>query len=140
MYLGGDAIGILPSQQGFVVKSHGHFATVSESAWVFSLFYSAATLLLTPLLWFVFAVKQGRRQFMKKPLLPKIGIGLFLAIWCTVWFCGVGGSFLRSFKDWQKLKQQSAPIERATKWLPGESCIAFVIHVCCMHGYRHHFD
>jgi hypothetical protein len=47
--VGGDAIGTMPSAQGYVVKTQGHFTTVSESVWYFSLVYPATTFLLTPL-------------------------------------------------------------------------------------------
>src|SRR5437660_9499316 len=43
MYLHGDALGTLPSRDGFVLSSHGHHTPVSESVWLFSLIYSRAT-------------------------------------------------------------------------------------------------
>jgi hypothetical protein len=78
---------------------------------VFSLFYTAGTLLIFPLVGLAVAVEDGRRRLNKKPLLSKIALGLLSA----GLFLGVGGSFLDSYKDWQKLKHQSPPIERVTK-------------------------
>jgi hypothetical protein len=49
LLIGGDAIGITPSTQGFVVTDHGRFTSVTKGIWFFSLIYPAATLLITPL-------------------------------------------------------------------------------------------
>ena len=57
MYLHGDALGTVPSRDGFVVTSHGHHTAVSQSAWVFSLFYSGATVKLTPAIWVASAAR-----------------------------------------------------------------------------------
>src|SRR5438445_4031891 len=57
MYLHGDALGTFPSRDGFAVESHGHYTPVSESAWLFSLFYSGTTILLTPAIWMVSAAR-----------------------------------------------------------------------------------
>ncbi len=47
-HFGGDALGILPSTDGFVVTNHGHKTVVTESVWLFSLIYPYCTLMLTP--------------------------------------------------------------------------------------------
>src|SRR5205809_1588579 len=36
MHFGGYALGIRPSTDGFVVKSHGHKTAVTEKVWLFS--------------------------------------------------------------------------------------------------------
>ena len=45
LYLDGDAVGILPSQEGFVVTHQGTRTAVSAAAWGFSLYYGTASLL-----------------------------------------------------------------------------------------------
>jgi hypothetical protein len=105
MYLGGDAVGILPSQDGFVVKSHGHHTAVSEAAWAFSLVYSTATLLGTPAIWISFGVWEACSGKKKLFTSPKVWvIGLFLLVWATGWYWGIGSSFYNSYNDWQKFK------------------------------------
>ena len=111
IHLGGDAVGILPSRDGFVVKSHGHHTAVSESAWVFSLYYSTATLLLTPLIWLLFAARAFGRRWMEAKGLMKWFIIAFLLVWFVGWYSGIGGSFLHSLKDWQKLKHPAPASE-----------------------------
>src|SRR6266850_6237737 len=67
MYLHGDALRTLPSRDGFILTSHGNHTPVSESVWLFSLLYSGATLLLTPLMMITVGVclqgaKGGRQR------------------------------------------------------------------------------
>jgi hypothetical protein len=111
MYLGGDAVGTFPSKDGFIVISHGRHTVVSEQAWVFSLFYSAATLLLSPLVVLLFGALQTRRQTgnMKWPV--KLFVGVFLLVWFVGWYSSIGGSVLRSRKDWQKLKHSTPALQ-----------------------------
>lgn len=119
LYWGGDAIGILPSQDGFILKSHGHHTTVSETVWVISLFYGAATLLGTPAIWISFFVR-GFLKHRKEDAwrrsgawYKKAGIGLFITVWCLGWFGGVGGNVIKSYKDWKNLKPSAIPEHRA---------------------------
>ncbi len=48
--LGGDALTTLPSEDGFVLSSHGNYTKVSEVVWIFSLVYSYLTVGFTPLI------------------------------------------------------------------------------------------
>jgi len=120
IYLGGDAVGILPSRDGFVVKSHGHHTAVSESAWVFSLFYSAATLLLTPLIWLLFALRTLGHRWKKAKWSLKLFIGIFLTVWVVGWYSSIGRSFYHSWEDWLKLKHPTPTLEpsRQTPTVP----------------------
>jgi uncharacterized membrane protein YadS len=111
MYLGGDAVGILPSHDGFVVKSHGHHTPVSESAWVFSLIYSSATLLLTPLIWLLFAAREHGKRWKEAKWPIKLFVAGFLLVWILRWYSSIGRSFLHSLEDWQKLKQSTPALE-----------------------------
>lgn len=58
IYLGGDAIGTTPSQQGFIVTTHGRETAVTEGVWLFSLYYPLATLTLSPFVVFLLALSQ----------------------------------------------------------------------------------
>jgi hypothetical protein len=107
MYLGGEAIGTLPSQQGFILTDHGHHIVVPETKWVFSLYYSAATLLLTPaiILLAVGIHSWPRRREGEWP--KKLLVGAFITVWCIGWFGGIGHDFLKSRADWKNLKTHS---------------------------------
>jgi hypothetical protein len=109
MYWGGDAIGVLPSRDGFILKSHGHHTIVSETVWVISLFYGAATLLGTPSIWISFFARGFLKYRPKSKWYAKLGIGLFITIWCLGWFGGVGGDFVKSYMDWKNLKNPPTP-------------------------------
>jgi hypothetical protein len=104
MYLGGNATGVLPSQEGYVLKSHGNRRTVSESTWVFSLFYSTASLLGTPAI--ILPIVLWKLNMQKQNAKPqvKLLVGLFVSLWVVLWFSGIGSEFYRSCNDWQKLK------------------------------------
>ena len=104
MYLGGDALDTLPSRDGFAVTSHGHHKPVSESVWLFSLFYSSATLLLSPLILFLFAARHAGRKLLQKPWPFKLLLCGFILIWILGWYSSIGSSLSSSVKDWQMLK------------------------------------
>lgn len=110
MWLHGDALGTLPSRDGFIVTSHGRHAAVSEGAWLFSLYYSAATLLVTPAVWLIFGVRSFwmQRPGQKVKWSMKIFLALFLIVWFVGWYSSIGSSFLRSHADWQKMKRPAA--------------------------------
>jgi hypothetical protein len=85
--IGGDASGTSPSQQGFVVTSHGRQTAVTEGVWLFSLCYEMVTATLSPLVFFLLIVaatqpyrwKGGRRYLF-----------LILAfVWAALWYYGV---------------------------------------------------
>ncbi|MEY2563767.1 MAG: hypothetical protein QOH88_1960 [Verrucomicrobiota bacterium] len=105
MYLHGDALGTYPSRDGFVVKSHGHFTSVSESVWVFSLFYSGATVMVTPAIWISSAALMFGGQLRHAKSVARIGIPVFIVVWCLGWYSSIGSSFRRSVEDWQRLKR-----------------------------------
>src|SRR5258705_165406 len=117
IYLGGDALGTLPSRDGFVVTSHGHHKAVSESAWIFSLFYSGATVLLTPLIWLSFAVRHFGRHLKRARWHTRLLIFGFIFVWCVGWYSSIGSSMRRSIDDWQKLKHPRRSV-RALELLP----------------------
>lgn len=112
MYLHGDALGTLPSRDGFVVMSHGHRTAVSQSAWVFSLFYSGATVMLTPAIWIASAARIFGGRWSQAKWFTRFGVPLFICIWCLAWYSSIGGSFRHSVKDWQKLKESNHSIQR----------------------------
>src|SRR5262249_25118256 len=84
MHFGGDAIGIRPSTDGFVVKSHGNKTSVTEGVWLFSLIYPYCTLMLSPAAVFFFAVRQRALRNVATPMKWLI-IG-FLCLWGVGWF------------------------------------------------------
>lgn len=109
MHLGGDAVGVLPSKEGFVLKEHGRRTPVSESAWAFSLYYSTASLLGTPAI--IIPVALWQLNIEKKKAKPhvKLLVGFFVSLWAVLWFSSIGSSFCRSYVDWQKLEQRGSP-------------------------------
>jgi predicted metalloprotease len=107
MYLHGDALGTLPSKEGFVVRSHGQLTPVSESVWLFSLFYSGATLMLTPAIWIAAAVRAFSVEWRHARLLARFGIPILVVAWCLAWYLSLGGSFRSSAQDWLALETAS---------------------------------
>jgi hypothetical protein len=105
LYFGGDALGTLPSRDGFVVTSHGHQTVVSETVWRFSLFYSGATLLATPLIWLTFGVREFGSQLKQARRWKALLICGFLLVWIVGWYSSIGSSLSRSIHDWQKYKR-----------------------------------
>ena len=103
MYLHGDALGTLPSRDGFIVTSHGRHSAVSESAWLFSLFYSGATLLLTPAICLAAATLLFGRQLKGARWHIRVMLGGFILLWCLAWYSSIGRSFCRSVEDWHGL-------------------------------------
>lgn len=111
IYLGGDTHGILPSRDGFMLTNHGNRTAVSEPVWVFSLFYSTATLLLSPLVVLLFVAKLTWRRPVNMKWTIKLFITVFLLVWFVGWYSRIGKSFLRSLDDWQKLKPSTSSLE-----------------------------
>lgn len=109
MYLHGDALGTIPSRDGFVVTSHGHHTPVSQSVWAFSLFYSAATIMVTPAVWIASGVRMFGGQWSQGKWFARFAIPVFIAIWCLAWYSSIGGSFRRSVEDWRTLKRSNKP-------------------------------
>jgi hypothetical protein len=112
MYLHGDALGTYPSRDGFVVKSHGHFTPVSEPVWVFSIFYSGATVMLTPAIWIASAARMFSGQLRHAKLIARFGIPVFIVVWCLGWYSSIGSSFRRSVEDWQRLTRPNQAMQR----------------------------
>jgi hypothetical protein len=106
IYLGGDALGTLPSHDGFIVNSHGHHKVVSEPAWKFSLYYSGASLLLTPSIWIWFAALQFRDRVNKSNRIKALLIGGFVLFWAVGWYSSIGGSLLGSIEDYNTYKRR----------------------------------
>lgn len=107
MYFGGDALGTLPSRDGFVVTSHGHHKAVSESVWQFSLFYSGATLLVTPLIWLTFAARQFAGQVKRVRWWKVLLICGFIVVWVIGWYSSIGSSMRRSIEDWKTYERSN---------------------------------
>lgn len=105
IYLGGDALGTLPSRNGYVVTSHGHQTAVSERVWQFSLFYSGATLLVTPAIWLTFAVRQFASQLQQTRRWKALLICGFVLVWVIGWYSSIGSSMSRSINDWKEYKR-----------------------------------
>src|SRR3954469_12177678 len=112
MYLHGNALGTFPSKDGFVVKSHGHFTPVSESVWVSSLFYSGATVMVTPAICISSAARMFSGLLRHTKLIARFGIPVFMVVWCLGWYSSVGSSFRRSLEDRQRLKRPNQAMER----------------------------
>lgn len=115
MVLGGDAIGVLPSQDGFVVIGHGHRSTVSEPVWLFSLFYSGATLMVTPLVWsscLIYGMLKFPEMGKKRPKWWQILlVCIFLIGWTIGWGWDIGSSVYDSIHDWHNLGRPAATLE-----------------------------
>lgn len=107
IYLHGDALGTYPSIDGFILTSHGRITPVSESVWVFSLFYSGLTIMVTPAIWIAFGVRTFSAQLRYAKLITRFGIPIFIIVWCLGWYSSIGSSFWSSVQDWQKLKRPS---------------------------------
>jgi hypothetical protein len=106
-YLGGDALHTLPSKDGFVLTSHGRPTPVSEPVWVCNLFYTGATLLLTPLV-FLGAIASGSLRSRAERAGSKWPLLWFFAIWLFVWEWSIGTDVYRAAADWRQLRQAKA--------------------------------
>jgi hypothetical protein len=106
-YLGGDALHTLPSKDGFVLTSHGRPTPVSEPVWVCNLFYTGATLLLTPLV-FLGAIASGSLRSRALRAGSKWPLLWFVAIWLIAWEWSIGTAVYRAAADWSKLRQAKA--------------------------------
>jgi len=101
-HFGGDAMGTLPSRDGFVLKSHGKRTAVTESVWQFSLVYPYCTLMLTPAIFFLFGARQGALSSVKPA--KRWFIVIFLSLWALGWYTSITNSFIKSVKDYRSLK------------------------------------
>jgi hypothetical protein len=119
--IGGFAIGITPSTQGFVVKDHGHFTTVSKPIWLFSLFYPAATLLFTHLATLFLGLSLIRGLFRRRsPYLPFM---LFTSPFFVPLAYSIIGDCCRSLLDYWHMNT----LWPAVSWLLLVVAIAFVL-------------
>ena len=105
LYFHGDALNILPSIDGFVVTSHGHRSPVSESVWVFSLFYSGITILITPAIWIAVGWRLFGNQPRNRKRLRRLFVYGFIGLWCLFWYSSIGNSMRLSIESWQQLRQ-----------------------------------
>lgn len=105
MYLHGDAIDTCPSRDGFVVNSHGDVTPVTESVWVFSLFYTGATLMVTPAIGIAVAARTFKGELRDARPIVRLGIPIVIGVWCLGWYSSIGSSLYRSVEDWQKLRR-----------------------------------
>src|SRR5262249_15947822 len=102
MHFGGDAIGVRPSTDGFVVKSHGNRTVVTEQVWLFCLLYPYSTLMLTPAAFFLFAVRQ--RVLRNAAPFSRFLMSGFVCFWGFGWFGSITSAFTRSWSDYQNFK------------------------------------
>jgi len=109
MYVGGDAIGIKPSTDGFVVKSHGNRTPVTERVWLFSLVYPYCTLMLSPAIIFLFAARQKVLRKVATPMRWLI-IG-FVCLWAYMWCGSITKSFMRSLSDYMYVKHPNHTLQ-----------------------------
>ena len=97
--IGGDALRTIPSQQGFVVVSHGRETVVSEGVWLFSLCYTWATLLFTPLAFLLVlavAVRRPRKVY-------EYCIAVFIMVWAVGWCYAVNRDAIASLADFIRI-------------------------------------
>ena len=102
VHFGGDAIGVLPSIDGFVVTSHGRKTGVSESVWLFSLIYPYCTLMLGPAILLLF----GARHKILHSAAPQKRwlLIVFLCIWAAIWYGAITKDFVSSINDYKSFK------------------------------------
>jgi hypothetical protein len=110
MHVGGDAIGVKPSADGFVVKSHGNRTKVTEQVWLFSLIYPYCTLMLSPAVVFLFAVRQKAPQKVATPM-KWLVIG-FIGLWAFGWYGSITKSFMRSLSDYKSFKHANQGLQQ----------------------------
>jgi hypothetical protein len=119
LLIGGVAMGTTPSSQGYFVADHGHFVRVTERVWLFSLFYPAATLLMTPL-----AIGLLLASFNRGPFKGRmIRIALFASLWYVPWAYANIRDTSRSALDFWHLNS----LWPGTFWLLGVSAVAILV-------------
>ncbi len=108
-HFGGEAIGIVPSFEGFVVTSHGSKTGVTESVWLFSLIYPYCTLMLTPAVFFLYG---SRFKFLRSaPALVRWLVRAFLCVWVIGWYGFITEAFVRSVNDYQSLRHRNHSVQ-----------------------------
>ena len=100
--VGGDSIGVLPSQSGFIVTSHGHQTEVSEGLWLFSLIYPALSLLAFYSIGLLVAVKP--KLLGKVPDKHRWKIRLATFCWWLLATVSLINNVVKSLTDWLSLK------------------------------------
>ena len=119
LVLGGDAMGTIPTPGHFAVKSHGHETAVNEGQWLFSLFYTTATMLFTGLVVFpcfgflvfrgIQRQKTGHIRMGITEMTPgvfrvfSIFFVCFYLLWVTGWTYAVTRDFLVSLRAYLSL-------------------------------------
>ena len=106
-HIGGDALGVRPSADGFVVNSHGNRTVVTEQVWLFSLIYPYCTLMLSPAAMLLIAVRQKALQKVATP--KKWLIIGFIGLWALGWYGSITKSFALSLSDYKNFKHSSQP-------------------------------
>jgi hypothetical protein len=104
--IGGDAIGTTPSTQGFVVTEHGLRTHVTAPIWLFSLFYSLATLLLSPLLFVLLIASFAPRRTRRSPYALMI---LLFMPWYGLWSYALLRDGSHSLLDYLHLQAMWSP-------------------------------
>ena len=95
--IGGDALGTLPAQDGYIVKSHGTVTNVSGAVWVFSLTYSYLTLAFSPLVFSALIASHLLRD------VPPAGRWVAVAFFCLpggVWWALLSRAMLQSVQSY----------------------------------------
>ncbi len=109
--IGGVALDTQPANGRFYVVSHGvQQKDVSEATWVFSLFYSYASLILLPvgICCGVAYLHRIKYKDLKKEesVIPKSGrVYLYIAIglFTVIWVYSLTGGLIRSISAWMRM-------------------------------------
>mgnify|MGYP000856865324 CR=1 FL=1 len=100
VYLGGDSIGVTPSIDGFVVKTHGVKTAVGKEVWLFSLFYPYFTLMFTPAAMLLLA---RYKLLANRATVVKWTTTGFICLWCVLWYGSITQAFIGSLTDYLNL-------------------------------------
>jgi hypothetical protein len=119
--IGGDAFNTTPSTQGYVVVDHGRCTTVTKAIWHLSLFYTAATLLMMPLV-LAFLVSSLIRGMLQKRSLYRRAIYL-LCVLVLPWEYLVFRSVVQSALDAWRLTR----LWPTLSWLALVTAIALAV-------------
>jgi hypothetical protein len=101
--IGGDSIGVLPTEQGFVVESHGRETAVSEATWLFSLYYPLATLTLTPLFFLLLMLTRAWKPAHGESRRVRIAVVVFLLLWAAGWYTALFRDAGQSIVDYANM-------------------------------------
>jgi hypothetical protein len=111
-YLGGSALGTFPSKDGFVLDNNGKHAVVSESVWLFSLFYTGISILVVPVVFAIGILSERSKAWVRKKQQTRPMVIAAFLVFSGVAFVGIGDSLYQSVKDWRHYKPGPPLLER----------------------------